>query len=521
LLFLLEEAGLRAGLVHFPESVSAKTPHFQLAPYWGRPEPSPFELCPPAVHTTLYAARTAKMAAKQQKLGWPPASALAYHEKGNWRPIAVEAGQYRLRLTDLTHGSVELKAVPSGEELLLHIGDAAIALRLGEWSQWMPVSVDCVQGKVRFYLGKYEPEKGIVEIVQSQVMRLEGISNDLLLESKLMAQLGPFISKWAAKVSATEEYCHSAIEEAEYQAFWLADSAIHLTHNCNISLWATVYRLIDESQHNCLGQYDPASPFFEVNRAKVFGDIMRECYQVLDRTMGRIMAAMDSETTLFLVSDHGGVPNAYMCDIYRYLARFGLVNLDDTGSVIIEESKVYLKDERGGLEIYVNLRGREPHGIVSQEEYELIRETVLHALGSWRIEENGQVRNAISVALKKEDAAGLGYWGQYAGDIILAYNTGFVWGVSASGEDICPVAVPGANHGPQKPTAETDVSSNYGVLLAYGSAIRQGYYREKTTCGPYRMVDPAATIAQLLGLNPASLDGAAMSDLIKSEGDIT
>lgn len=519
LLFLLKEEGLRAALVHFPESISAMSPHFELAPYWGRPEASPFELCAPAVHTTQYAQRSVKKAKRQQKLGWPPVSALAYHEKGAWRPIAIEAGQYQLRLHNHAIDPIAVTAVPAGDDLLLQVGDETITLRLGEWSQWVPITIDSAQGKVRFFLGKYDQAEGLVEIVQSQVMRSEGLSNDQLLESKLINQLGPFISKWTAKVSPNEEYCNSALLEAEYQSLWLADSAIHLTRNCGISLWATVHRLIDESQHNCLGQYDPASPFFEADNAKAFGDVMRECYQVLDRTMGHIMKAMDDETTLLLVSDHGGVPNAYMCDIYRYLERYGLVRLDEKGNVIIEESKVFLKDERGGLEIYVNLLGREPQGFVAQEEYELVREEVLRALGNWRIKGDCQARNAISMALKKEDAVGIGYWGQYAGDIIFAYNTGFVWGVSADGEDICPVEVPGANHGPQKPTAETAVSSNYGVFLAYGAAIRPGYYRDKGVSGPYRMVDPAATIAQLLGLKQTSLDGMVMADLIKNEGD--
>lgn len=232
--------------------------------------------------------------------------------------------------------------------------------------------------------------------------------------------------------------------------------------------------------------------------------------------MGRILEGMDKDTVLILASDHGGVPNAYMCDIYRYLERNGLVKLRSDGSVILAESKVFLKNERGGLEIYVNLQGREPQGTVSPEEFETIRENVLYLLGNWHVKEKGQIRNAVSMALKKEDAVGIGYWGQYAGDIIFAYNTGFVWGVSAGGEDICPVALPGANHGPQKPTATTNVSSNYGVFLAYGAGIRQGYYRERTTIGPRRMVDPAAMIAELFDIKQSSLDGVIMTDFFQN-----
>ncbi|MDF2500136.1 MAG: putative type phosphodiesterase/nucleotide pyrophosphatase [Anaerosporomusa subterranea] len=513
LLSLLEKAGRRTALVHFPESVSGKAPHFEFAPFWGRSEASPYELCSSAIHTTRYDERTTNKQGKKQKLGWPPTSALAYHNKGSWRPIVTTEGEYRLKLEG-SGAVLTLTARPDADGLALKVDKETVVLRIGQWSQWVPLRLGDKSGMGRFWLAQYDRELGDVEIIQSQVMHLEGLSNDPALEKDLINQLGPFISKWTAKVAPTEDYRTSAYQEGEYQSFWLADSAVKLTRDYNISLWATVHRLVDESHHNCLGQYDPASPFYNSEQADIYGDVMRECYRILDRTMGRIMAGMDDDTTLLLASDHGAVPNSYMCDIYRYLEKWGLVELRSNGSVILEKSKVFLKDERGGLEIYVNLEGRDSTGIVSRQYYEPVRDLVLHALGNWHVKENGTIRNAVAVALKKEDAMGIGYWGPHAGDIIFAYDTGFVWGVSAGGEDICSIEIPGANHGPQKPTAETNVSSNYGVLLAYGSGIRCGYYHDKTVQGSYRMVDPAATIAHLLGLKHASLDGVVMNDLL-------
>lgn len=517
LLALMETVGKRAALVHFPESISGAVPHFAFAPYWGRSETSPYELFAPMIHTTRYSERTGGRQVKKQKLGWPPTSALAYHNKGSWRPMTIGQGTYQLTLEG-PDGVLVLTAQPHGDELAIRIDDETVLLRVGQWSQWMPVHVNGKSGMVRFWLAAYDREQDTVEIIQCQVLRSEGVSNSPELERDIIKQLGPFISKWTAKVIPTEAYRESALQEGEYQSLWLADSAVHLTRDCGISLWATVHRLVDESHHNCLGQYDPESPFYSPAQAETYGDVMRECYKILDRTMGRIMEGMDGDTTLLLVSDHGAVPNAYMCDIYRYLEKAGLVELKADGAISLEKSKVYLKDERGGLEIYVNLAGREAYGVVSRQDYETVRSQVLQALNNWHIVENGRIRNAVAFALKKEDAMGIGYWGDYAGDILFAYDTGFVWGVSTDGEDICAVEVPGANHGPQKPTAETNLSSNYGVLLAYGSGIRSGYYREKAVSGAYRMVDPAATIAHLFGINQESLDGVVMYDLLTESG---
>lgn len=514
--FLLEQAGLKAALVHFPESILVESPHFQFAPYWGREEASPYELAPPAIHTTCLGERTSNKRQKLQKLGWPPSSALAYHEKDSWRKIDGGNGKYRLNILTNSGDTVTIDVVASDNTVSIHAESLTSPLPIGEWSQWFPVESRNETGYVRLFVGAFEPEKELLEILQSQVMKAEGVSNDCALEKGLIDHCGPFISKWTSKVAPKEQYLQAAMQEADDQSQWLAESALWLTQNRGYSLWATVHRLIDASQHNCVGQYDPASPFYAASESPAFGNVMRECYKVLDRTMGRIIGAMDTETTLLLASDHGTAPNAYMCDIYRYLSRHRLVKLHPDGMPIQEESKVFLKAERGGLEIYVNLVGRENNGVVPPAEYDHVREEVLHALSAWHVEKDGKPINAVSMALKKEDAVGIGYWGENAGDIIFSYNTGFVWGVSSSGEDICAVTAPGANHGPQKPTAETGVSSNYGVLLAYGAAVRKGYYRDRTTLGPHRMVDPASTIAHLLRIRQSSLDGVVMNDFLSN-----
>ncbi|MGL9773018.1 MAG: alkaline phosphatase family protein [Sodalis sp. (in: enterobacteria)] len=147
------------------------------------------------------------------------------------------------------------------------------------------------------------------------------------------------------------------------------------------------------------GQREPASPFYDPAQAARYDAVMRDCYQILDKTMGKLMAQMDDKTVLMLASDHGAVPNAYVCDIYRYLARYDLVVLDEHQKPDMTQSQVYLKDERGGLEIYVNLAGREATGIVPQSDYDAVCAKTLHALGSWHVLEEGELRNAVSLAL--------------------------------------------------------------------------------------------------------------------------
>lgn len=514
LLDLMSQKDLNASLVHFPESVQADKQHFSYAPYWGRSAAWPAEIFKPMGHTTRNEARFSNKHVKKQKLGWPPSSALAYHDKGAWQPLTALDNGYQLTLEGNNGEKLTATLLTQQGKPLLDIAGQQVELEQGTWSPWISLHTADIPGYVRFFPGLFNPQAGEVEILQSQVTNNQRLSDNQHLASSLLDTYGPFYSKWVVKASPDEDYPQATFQEAEEQSLWLAESALELTQRKDYALWATVHRLVDESHHNCLGQCDPASPFYDVSWAETHDAVMRDCYKVLDRTIGKLMQEMDNETVLMLASDHGAVPNSYMCDIYRYLAKHQLVVLDQQGLPDMSRSQVYLKDERGGLEIFVNLKGRESTGIVSEQEFATVCARTLLALGNWQVNENGQPRNAVSLALLKDDAVGIGFWGDCAGDIIFAYNTGFVWGVSQDEEDICPVEVPGANHGPQKPTAETTMSNNYGALLMYGAGIRQGYYRDRKKLGPYNMTDPAATIAYLLDLPLDTLDGRVMHDLV-------
>ena len=513
LLAAMQQAGQRAALVHFPESVAADGDHFSFAPYWGRAQAWPGEVFRPMGHTTRLAERLGQGNAKQQTLGWPPKSALAYHNKGAWQALQAVDDGYIMTLCG-GHGD-ELALTVLLEQGLpsLLLGEEQIALPIGQWSRWLSLAAYDIPGSVRFFCGECDAD-GNLEILQSQVTRADALSSDVRL-GRLLQQTAPFYSKWVAKAAPSTPYLTSTWQEGDEQSQWLVNSALELTQRQGFSLWATVHRLVDESHHNCLGQTDPDSPFFDAQQAENYDAVMRRSYQILDTSIGRLLDEVDRDTLVLLASDHGAVPNSYMCDIYRYLQKHQLAVLDAQGLPDMTRTPLYLKAERGGLEIFVNLQGRETHGVIAPHQVDDLCARALQVLSSWQVQEASGARNAVSIALRRDDAVALGFWGDCAGDIVFAYNTSFVWGVSQTGDDICAVEEPGANHGPQKPTAETALGSNYGVLLAWGQGIRSGYYHPRQQRGPYRMVDPAATLAHWLGLSGRDLDGRVMAEMFE------
>ena len=75
---------------------------------------------------------------------------------------------------------------------------------------------------------------------------------------------------------------------------------------------------------------------------------------------------------------------------------------------------------RGG-HIYVNLKGRNPHGIVEPEDKYAVEEEIITAL--YHYEYMG--KRAISLALRNKDAKVLGMYGPNCGDVVYFLAEGF------------------------------------------------------------------------------------------------
>ncbi|GGB31934.1 hypothetical protein F3157_16290 [Virgibacillus dakarensis] len=515
LLGIADSMNKKCALVHFPQSVSTGgTDHFNFAPFYGGKESAPFEIASPRVFST----KLDKWPVKEVKesLGWPPTSSLAHHEKNNRSPINKndEKLTFAIQLKNGSEKMVSIDLVDDKQVILTVDGATKVDLMVDEWTNWVTVRLsDSVEGSVRFKLVNYDFERRELDIIQTQILQTANLSNDANLEKHLIDTYGPFIQSWTIKASPEELYHETSFEEAEYQAKWLADTALELLNNNEFDLFATVFRLNDETHHTSLGQYDPASSFYKEEDSKLYEENMRKSYIILDSTIGRLMKEKNDDTTLILASDHGDVPNKYFCDVYLRLAECGLCELDESGNPILEKSKAYLKDERGGLEIFVNLEGRDSTGAVPRKEYESVQNAIFEALSTWIYEENGYRQHVSALTLKKQHASIIGYWGSDMGDVIFAYSQGFVWGTNKK-DVVAKVSSPGANHGPQIPSARTAHSSNSGIFVITGATSKAGYKRSSNTAGPYLMSDVGRTIANLLGIkNPPTLDGRFMADL--------
>ncbi len=381
-------------------------------------------------------------------------------------------------------------------------GKSLAVLKPGEWTDWFRevfrVEGEKKIGTVRFKLVELSPDGSRFLLYRSQVYPTTGFSSPPEVSGELVKMFGPYINEAAGRLFLRGPLDEETFkEEFEYHIKWIAGAAQYLMDKYDASIFVMHWHFLDTLHHGVLGQADPEGSMFDPEKADEARRVLRLGYQMADRLVGEFLKILDENTYLFVVSDHGDVPNRKKYSIVRALAKRGLVHVEKTPDgrerVDWSRSKVFVDLTN----VYINLKSRYAGGIVEDDEYEDVRREVIDVLRSCKDQDGEYV---VLLALKREDAPLIGLWGPYVGDVVFVYNKGFTWGVDLNGER--SMLVGGANHGPQPPTAETAFSSNYAAIIAVGPGLKKGYVRPVDLLGPAYTVDVAPTVSYLLGIKP-------------------
>jgi len=379
---------------------------------------------------------------------------------------------------------------------------ALCRLREGEWSGWFKeifmVEGEEKVGTVRFKLVKLSKDGKELILYRSQVYPILGFTYPPEIGKELTEKFGPYINE--AVIGAffnglVDE--KTLVEELEYQMRWVSKTAKYLMDKYGASLYMMHWHFLDALEHKVLGSVDPAGGMYNPDEAEEAWRLLRLGYRLADKLVGEFLKHLDEDTYLIIVSDHGNSPNRKMYSVVRALAERGLIEIEEReGNQRINwaKSKIFMDLTN----VYVNLKSRYKMGIVEDSEYEEIRREVIDVLRSCKDQDGEYV---VAFALKREDAPVIGLWGEHVGDIVYVYSSGFTWGTKIM-ETEGSIKVGGANHGPQIPTTETDVSSLYATFMIVGRDIKRGYVRPIDRMGPVKLVDIASTVSYLLGIKP-------------------
>jgi predicted AlkP superfamily phosphohydrolase/phosphomutase len=355
------------------------------------------------------------------------------------------------------------------------------------------------------------------------------------LKSEMLAAVGDYVIDVPIGVG-TKEYVHErlrrSIDLREELALWLLER-----HDPDFFM--CIFTELDRCQHRFWNDSDPSHPLYE--KGNRFEGVVDEIYERCDRAVGRILERLGPETTVFVVSDHGFAGYRKNVLINHWLIEQGLLVLQDAppsvglveralgrikrafgpasapprdGKTYVSKwtsvtssendyldrvdwsrTKVYFA-QHGGLRI--NLAGREPQGIVTQEAYPDVVEHIRREIVKLRFPDTGE--QIFERIVTKEEA----FWGPFledAPDVLVDGSRRSRLRMSIMpGKGLFVDAVH-AGH------------DEFGVFYATGAGVRRGASIEHA-----RLVDVTPTVLYTFGVPLTDdMDGRVLEELFTDE----
>jgi predicted AlkP superfamily phosphohydrolase/phosphomutase len=304
---------------------------------------------------------------------------------------------------------------------------------------------------------------------------------------------------------------------------------------------------------------DPDHPEHDPGKAERYGDAIYRCYAQLDSVIGNLVTQAGTQVDVIIVSDHGFgfnqrgyhflrpwltkldllhptesssikgktgqlpaivlreasaiadgiIPKRLRRNLMRLLpgGRAGLVRELHQAHCDWSRTKAYVDYIRPG--IWINLRGREPHGIVDPgEEYETLRDALIERLADCRDLATGEP--VVHAVRRAEDV----YDGPYlhkGPDLAIEWNYEIiVTGLRCRDLEGREITIEeGADI-----VERRGVSGDHrleGIFVAAGPHIKPSHKIKDA-----HIMDIAPTVLRLMGLSaPAYMDGQTLQDALK------
>lgn len=233
---------------------------------------------------------------------------------------------------------------------------------------------------------------------------------------------------------------------------------------------------------------------------------MDTVYEQTDRYIGRFVPYIEEGWTVIVTSDHGLITEenhppvlteGVLCTPVMEELGFTVLKRDENGNRLreIDWTKTRAVITRGG-QIYINLKGREEHGIVDPADKYALEDEIITALYNYRDPHTG--RRVVAVALRNRDAILLGEGGPECGDITIFMEEGF---------NIIHMD----SLSTQRGYYHTSVSP---FFAAAGPGIKENFKTDRII----RQTDVAPTMAVLGGVRmPAQCEGSVVHQILTEE----
>jgi hypothetical protein len=413
-------------------------------------------------------------------------------------------------------------------------------LGMNEWSDWIYDKVISYGKKVevgfKIRLNELSSKGDRIEMFRTILYKTEGWTYPSDIAEEIVKNVGVYAGGFETYMG----YRHPIrLEKPKLLDIYFECASYQLNYFVNVARflkeqykWDGLFSLLhlqDEIGHQLgFDGINPSAPGYNPEKEKAHWEVIRRMYRLMDEQVGKMVNECWSEDMVtVVVSDHAGVPIKKSISINGLLQVAGLLTIKtdkDSGLPKIDWSKTKAYNRPGFPEeyIWVNLKGRDPQGIVNPgQDYDDIVDQIISLLYGLKDPETGLC--PIALALRKEDAKMLGHWGERASDILYFFKPGYTC-------DPGPVPLPEkmrytdeekkmmissrpgrGNHSGYLPMAKLGGCSNEAILVISGPGVKKGYLRAE----PVWLVDVAPTLAYLLDIPaPAQSEGHVLYDII-------
>ncbi len=415
---------------------------------------------------------------------------------------------------------------------------AVTNLKRYEWSQWIEESFinkegETKRGRFRFHLPQLNADGEEFRLFSSAINSAEVYTTPASLTKELEAVAGPYIEvddPWAYMDGWVRGQTYTA--QLQQLADWWSNATQFALNQDNIDSVYSWVGTVDHLQHVMYGALDPNSPHYDPERIDFWTDILREGYVQIDNAVGQILEKVDLEETLvMLVSDHGFSALASSPYMKKFLKEVGLLSYDlnlQTGEMTVDWSKTKCFPlEPCHAHLFINLKGRDPHGIVEPEDYEKVQKEIIDKLLAWIDPETGE--RVIELALPKQLASQLGVYEKQGydkiGDVLFAIrkrymNSPFVYPAGVKYRDGTERLI--ENPEMFEPATLTRTFTGVHTALPHEPEmhcimiLKGPGVAEVDRDIPMNIIDIAPTLADLLGVPPPKhCEGNAVRDAMK------
>jgi len=348
------------------------------------------------------------------------------------------------------------------------------------------------------------------------------------------------------------------MEKLDHQ--WLSAS-LYLMEKHPADVMMFTFMSIDTVQHHFWQYMDHTHHLHNPAAVERFGDAVLRVYQRLDDAVGQMLKKRSSDTSVLVVSDHGGGPTSdRVVYLDRYLAQLGLLHyrkdersaLNKLTHKIVRGSYTLLHSSLSSRQksflartlpalrkrfesaftsfnqidwartkaycsevlvsppsISINLRGVKPRGIVDQSEYEPLLKLISNKLKELK---DPRTDEPVIKRILRRRQIFHGPYANEAADLILDWWETSHFSTSPSfPEDTLKPAVEIRE---RKPSTESEWGGTHrrdGILIAHGDSFKKG-----AEIRGARLIDMAPTILYLMGQPvPADMDGRVLEELFE------